>query len=411
MDIVQVYVVAGPSIVYFGGRNVPGGFEYLSRNLSLLAALNGNVNFEVNIAHSVYHGSLYDFKQYPNMIVRIYEFDGEQISGLKELDPVVQHGTLLNELFRKSPPHSRYVLILDPDCFAIEEKFVSSCIQKMRDTGVAIMGVPYPAWYPKEYSLRTPQLYFCLFDRNEIEVEKIDLRAGNSLNKSLGNLKLPRRLMLSATRRLRAELLANGVIKVDGLTETLLNSKSSLIQKRFEINPLDTGWRVGALLDSEDISFETFPNILKTELGIPGFNRKEYLKVNVDLSHISGHIGWHLLAHGLIEDRRLGRQGLLPKFLKSFMRSKVADLTKWPASSFLGRELVSNPSDLSLLLNAIPAADCYSFNGKFSIFHLGSKGKGHLQNELEILDHVLSKFVRKRHQRGTLKLKEGTNDA
>jgi hypothetical protein len=394
MDTVQVYVVAGPNNIYFGGRSVPGGFEYLSRNLFLLAALNGGINFEVNIAHSIYHGKLAEFKQFPNMQVWVHEFNGNDIDGLAELDPVLQHGTLLNELLGKITPHSRFVLILDPDCYAIEENLIPSCLQQMKDSGIAVMGVPYPAWYPKEYSLKTPQLYFCLYDRSKIKIEELDLRAGGGTAQGFQEvISLPRKIHLAVVRRLMAGLLAKEIIKPGSLTETLLNSKINVIQKRYEINPRDTGWRIGELLENEESSYETFPNIVKSELDLAGFNRSEYLKVNEDLMHLGNHLEWYFLVHGLMEGRRLGKQGILPRILNRFIHSRATSLSKWPVTSYVGRDLISNTSDLSQVLGAFPAADCYALHGKFSIFHIGSKGKGHLQNETEILDRVISKFA------------------
>lgn len=394
MDTVQVYVVAGPNNIFFGGRNVPGGFEYLSRNLFLLATLNRGIKFEVNVAHSIYHGKLAAFKQFSNMQVLVQEFNGNDIDGLAELDAVVQHGTLLNELLRKITPHSRFILILDPDCYAIEENLIQSCIQQMKDSDIAVMGVPYPAWYPKEYSIKTPQLYFCLFDRSKIKIEELDLRAGGGTAQVFQEvISLPQKIQLAVVRRLRAGLLATKIIKPVSLAETLLNSKISVIQKRYEINPRDTGWTIGELLENEEFSYETFPNIVKSELDLAGFNRGEYLKVNKDLSHLGNHLEWFFLVHGLIEGRRLGKQGILPRILNRFIHSRAAYLSKWTVTSYVGRDMILNPSDLSKVLATIPNADCYARNGKFSIFHIGSKGKGHFQNELEILDRVISKFA------------------
>jgi hypothetical protein len=394
MDTVQVYVVAGPNNIHFGGRNVPGGFEYLSRNLFLLASLNQDVNFEVLVAHSIFHGPSSDFQQYPNMQIYLHLFGEDHIVGLKDLDPVLQHGTLLNALLKKISPNSRFVLILDPDCYAIEKNLISSCIQKLNDSEISVMGIPYPTWYPKEYSLETPQLYFSLFDRTKIKIEELDLRAGGGNTRIVGDfLGIPKKLQLATVRKLRAILLSKRIIEVGGISETLLNLKINVIQKRYEINPQDTGWRIGSILEAKGSSFETLPNILKSDFDIVGFNRYEYLKVNGDLTHLSDHLGWYFLVHGLIEGRGLGRQGAIPLLLNRFIHNKLTIRSKWPVNAFVGRDSISNKSDLSLVVGAIPAADCYSHDGKFSIFHIGSKGKGQLQDEIEILDKVISKFV------------------
>ena len=84
---------------------------------------------------------------------------------------------------------------------------------------------------------------------------------------------------------------------------------------------------------------------------------------------------------------------MLPKILNRFIHSRASTFSKWPVTSYVGRDSISNPSDLSQVLRAIPAADCYAHAGKFSIFHIGSKGKGQLQNEIELLDRVISNFA------------------
>jgi hypothetical protein len=73
--------------------------------------------------------------------------------------------------------------------------------------------------------------------------------------------------------------------------------------------------------------------------------------------------------------------------------SDIIDKSKWPSTSLLGRDKVSNSNDLEIVLQAIPAADFYAFNGKFCLFHIGSKGKGQIRNEIEILDGIVTEFA------------------
>ena len=48
----------------------------------------------------------------------------------------------------------------------------------MVEFDISVIGVPYPAWYPKEYTWKTPQLYFSIFDTAKIDLLELDLRAG-----------------------------------------------------------------------------------------------------------------------------------------------------------------------------------------------------------------------------------------
>jgi len=169
--------------------------------------------------------------------------------------------------------------------------------------------------------------------------------------------------------------------------------KVDFLLRRFEINPKDTGWRIGKLIDKEKIEYKVFPNILKDNFEIPRFNPFEYLDSNPDLSDIDCHLGWHFLSQGLIEGRPIGKQGFLSRFISGFVASDVKDRDKWPSASLIGRDKVSNSKDLELVLQNIPAADYYAFNGKFCLFHIGSKGKGQIRNEIEILDGVVAEFA------------------
>ncbi len=396
MDTVQVYVVVGPTKLFMGGRNVPGGFAYLSRSLTLLAVLNQNVNFEVKVAHSIYHGELSDFQKYSNMKIEVFEFSDNNFEGLSELDPIVQHGALLNELFTASPPTTRFILILDPDCYAIQSNLISRCIQEMKDLKISVAGIPYPAWYPKEYTWKTPQLYFCLFDRNSVNPEDLDLRAGGHLQSTSPVTALnSESLTLRLLRRTRSILLDRGLINLGKPVELVLRVKIDLLLRRYEINPRDTGWRLGDKIEDGKLKFKVYPNILNREIKIPGFRTHEYLAENQDLQHIYGNLGWYFLAQGLTEGRQIGSQGVIPRIIQKFNGVRVIGRAKWPPSSILGALYVSNQQELDLVQRAIPAADFYAIGNEFSFFHIGSKGKGQISDEIRILDDLIDEFVSK----------------
>ena len=395
VDIVELYVIAGPGNWISRGRNIPGGYEYLSRNLRLLAAINSDVNFQVRVGHSVYHGQLSEFDTYPNMQVEVQEFDNKIIEGLSNLPPSIQHGSLLNELFRKHPPSCRFVLILDPDCYAVEINLISKCIQKIKHSNIAVVGVPYPASYPKEYDLRFPQVYFCLFDREVIRPEELDFRAGNNqFQIPIRVQSLQNKFSIKFLRGVRKILLGSKIVKLGSLVEILINMKVNMINRRHEINPLDTGWRLGVLIEREKIPFQIYPNILTNEMEICGFNCSEYLLANEDLSHLSGHLGWYFFRHGLTEARGLGIQGIVPKMLRRFIRSNLTDRAKWPVDSLLGRDRVSNLDYLKFFLEAFPRADYYAVVDKFCLFHLSTTGKGHV-DDINILDKIIAEVISK----------------
>ena len=74
-------------------------------------------------------------------------------------------------------------------------------------------------------------------------------------------------------------------------------------------------------------------------------------------------------------------------------KSDVVERSKWPTSSLLGALYLSNQKEFELVQKAIPAADCYAVGNEFSLFHIGSKGKGQIRDELKILDDLICEFV------------------
>lgn len=394
MDTIQLYVVVGPTNLFMGGRNVPGGQDYLSRNLSLLALLNVDIHFQVRVAHSIYHGRLSEFNQYPNLEIVVQEYSESNFTGLEKLDPVVQHGALLNRLIQDIPPTSKFVLILDPDCYCVERNLISKCIREMVEFDISVIGVPYPAWYPKEYTWKTPQLYFSIFDTEKINLLELNLRAGSGGEENQGYVpKSSEGFALKITRKIRHILLKMHIIELSKPIEIVLRMKVDFLLRRFQINPKDTGWRIGILIENQNLRYKVFPNILKENNKVHGFNQAEYLKSNLDLTNIDRHLEWHFLSQGLIEGRNIGNQGYLPRFIRWFVGSEVTDKSKWPSVSILGKDKISNSKDLQLVLQSIPAADYYAFNGRFCLFHIGSKGKGQIQDEIGILDGIVAEFA------------------
>ena len=64
-----------------------------------------------------------------------------------------------------------------------------------------------------------------------------------------------------------------------------------------------------------------------------------------------------------------------------------------PPSSLLGALRVSNRDVFNLIQTAIPAADFYAVGNEFSLFHIGSKGKGQIHDEIKVLDNLICELI------------------
>lgn len=392
----EVYVVVGPSEVYFGGRLVPGGFEYLNRSLRNLAFLNPNCEFKVKVAHSTYHGPTSYLSEYKNLSVEMLLLDSKDISGLDFLDPVIQHGTILNYAMAKRPPESRYLIIFDPDCYVVEPNIVSSLIKRMQDDSIGIAGLPYPAWYPKEYSWKSPQVYFAVFDRNLIDPAKIDLRAGKSMNVTedksvIVNVGIIFRLLA----KFRRVLLRFDITHARSPIDCIIQNKLSNLEKRPRINPCDTGWRILEHIELNQIKTIVCPYIVFGDVRILGLNRKSFLERNPAFLPIKNHLGWYFLNHAVIESRDTGTQGFIPRLIKSFIGETEVYGDKWPISSLVSSLEITNQDKLWTLRKGFPSADYYGFDGRVSFFHLGSKGKEQGSNHLNILDAIFDPLIQR----------------
>ena len=396
MITVELYVVVGPNSVFFGGRLVPGGFEYLKRNLFILAQLNPDIMFHARIAHSSYHGQLGDFIKLDNMEIILKVFDRNDIEDLDLMDSVLQHGTLLNMLFKVIPPETRFLIIIDPDCYCVKSNLISNLIDELERSEIAVAGLPYPAWYPKEYSWETPQLYFSIFDRSKLDPSKIDLRSGGNSVVDLSGYPGTKNYVWRICSKLREIILHFKNFPPHHLIQSILESKMSRLSGRFLIDPLDTAWRISDEIDRVGLRYRIFPYVIKTDIRILGLNLEEYSAQNLDLLRIEGHLGWHFFHHGLLEGRHLGSQGIIPKILQMFLGKISISRSKWPIESLTSRGLIENQSLLEYIINRIPAADCYAVDANLSFFHIGSAGKGQISGEIRVLDEVVSRILEKR---------------
>lgn len=386
----EVYVVSGPSTGRIGEQQIPGGFDYLERSLFLLSQSNPTCNFKVNVAHSVYHGPLLALKDHKNLSVKIKQFNTADIPNFEALDPSRQHGTLINHLLNSCPPESQYIILLDPDCFVLETNLILKMINYMSNEEIGIVGVPYPAHYPKEYSWQTPQLYFSIFDTQRFNPLEIDFCAGGEICSSLDNSRDPD-ITFRLLRRLKHFLVNVRAIKSRGGIDNFLSLKLSLLSERFLINPRDTGWRIASVIKKDSIRIHICPFIIDSEVRIFGLNKSEFLQANPDLSHLKEHLGWYFFNHALIEGRAIGKQGLFPRFLKRLLATAEDNREKWPSQSLMSSCALQNPKTFMMIRELLPMSDFYSFDSNFAIFHLGHKGKAGTKNTLQILDKIIGR--------------------
>jgi hypothetical protein len=90
-----------------------------------------------------------------------------------------------------------------------------------------------------------------IFDTEKIDLLELDLRAGGVGEKNQEYVpKSSEGFALKITRKIRQILLKMHVVELSNPIEIVLRMKVDFLLRRFEINPKDTGWRIGILIEN-----------------------------------------------------------------------------------------------------------------------------------------------------------------
>lgn len=331
---VEVYSIPGPSLGFIGGREIPGGLNYLISSLEILTKSNPQINFRVHVGNWIDHGvvNIKDFPIHDNLTVDVSTFTTRQIPDFGAHYPSLQHGQLLNELLATKKTSQRWAMILDPDFFLIRMGAVQELIDRMVKEDLSVCGVSYPEWYPKEYSWDLPQVYFSFYDTEKVSLESIDFRP-HGLDRIYLELHLRRSRKILVRVMRKFTKFASLHIKTKD-RYSLLGTFDYLLSMRHLVEPADTGWRLREVLRAEDRVL-VLPNLVndisprRTLL-----DENEYIKNNADLRNLGINLSWHFIKHGILEGRPIGKQNRILKiFVLFFPKWGKPNIKSWPPTS------------------------------------------------------------------------------
>lgn len=162
-------------------------YPFISENIRLTNKLNANSPYSIHwlIAENTpVADRLVGAEKYARELAISQK--GTALEWIEGIDPGLysgnnsfHHAAALNLLLRNV--HSRYILIMDPDFFALIPQWISTIIDKMESAELGIVSAPYnPRWFRKHRSF--PVCYFLLVDRMKIDVTQIDFLPEVCLN-------------------------------------------------------------------------------------------------------------------------------------------------------------------------------------------------------------------------------------
>lgn len=381
---VEVYSIPGPSLGFIGGREIPGGLNYLISSLEILTKSNPQINFRVHVGNWIDHGvvNIKDFPIHDNLKVDVSTFTTRQIPDFGAHYPSLQHGQLLNELLATKKTSQRWAMILDPDFFLIRMGAVQELIDRMVREDLSVCGVSYPEWYPKEYSWDLPQVYFSIYDTEKISLESIDFRPSGLDRIYLEmHLRRSRKILVRVMRKFTK--FASLHIKTKD-RYSLLGTFDYLLSMRHLVEPADTGWRLREVLRAED-KVLVLPNLVNDiSPRRPLLDENEYVKNNEDLRNLGINLSWHFIKHGILEGRPVGKQNrILQIFVLFFPKRGKPNLKSWPPTSLFPISQLSEEELFQDLVKALHTADFYMFENEIIGFHLGSRKKTSKELDLQ----------------------------
>lgn len=197
-------------------------------------------------------------EKHAQMIVNCQK--GATLEWLEGIDPALftgndslHHSAALNLLLREV--QTRYLLIIDPDFFALIPQWISTFIDQIQNTKVGIIGAPRnPKWFMTQRSC--PSVYFLLVDRTAIDITQIDFSPEDWIDPSIPNRAAP-----DILNRLKI-VLKKILIPLDGLLWGLYNRK-------YIGDARDTGSGLDAIIKSRGLKYHRLTPVFRPQDDLP----------------------------------------------------------------------------------------------------------------------------------------------
>ena len=176
-------------------------------------------------------------------------FDPAMFAGNDSL----HHSAALNFLLKEV--QTRYLLIIDPDFFALTPHWISTFIDQIQSTKIGVIGAPVnPKWHMTQRS--SPAVYFLLVDRTAIDITQIDFSPKVWINPPK-----PHRDAPDILNRLKIKL-RKILIPLDGLFWGFYNRK-------YIGRSRDTGSGLGDIISSRGLKYHLLTPVFRPQDDLP----------------------------------------------------------------------------------------------------------------------------------------------
>lgn len=400
---VTILVVPGPntSIKYLHGKRVPGGWDYALANLDALDQMNSGSIKKVVVGHLDEWGPAPTLSKTYSFSVTIKTFESQKFDHDNPSGPSLQHGYLLNALMADSQIDSRFLAVLDPDCYLVSPGVISRLISYISTSGISAFGVSYP---PGRFNYQDyPTPIFSIFDLGRLGTLELDFRPPESFSspsraqaKNLGP-KLFRSLRKSFFDfgRHFLILLVSIAPRLTPLFFAYEQIRHSISTRRLQSIQHDTGWNIREALIEKSIPFEVAKSVFPSLNLQIGFDEAAYTQANPDVMQSNFNPTWHFLVFGLFQNRSIGKQ----RFLFNVLKRRFGPRHSIPSAIFDARHMENanpmvSPSMFSFWRNFVHS-DQYNWQNKPFAIHLSSYGKNKDGKDKERIDRLIREAVLK----------------
>ena len=391
---ITIYSVPGPSSAPAILKDeIVGGWAYAIENLWFLSELNPDCEIQVVFGHVTEFGPIPNIPKIPRVTVHIHETSLKKLSSRALLLAGEQHGVILNYILHSHELQTPFYAIVDPDCYIVTKNSFHKLILEMKKFELDIIGVSYPSSLPKSYYWDFPTAYFQMMNSTKCNAKDLDflpeytsselgIKNGPKDKDPLGIILIP---------IMKLSKLLNFPLK--NLLWRMQNSNNFLLQLLYYFSTSytyrnsdlfkDTGWRNREKLAK--VRTVIIPHRVNPFNIANSFNEKNYLDKNIDVKNSLINPTWHVMMHGLYENRNMGDQTFCWKFLARILKGTKLDSKTFPATSVtMAGSLLTKISIIGGWGNMRYAYE-YFWQGEPFCIHLGHGGKENVQIDISRL--------------------------
>lgn len=391
---ITIYSVPGPSSAPAILKDeIVGGWAYAIENLWFLSELNPDCEIQVVFGHVTEFGPIPNIPKIPRVVVHIYETSLQKLSSRALLLAGEQHGVILNYILHSHELQTPFYAIVDPDCYIVTKNSFHKLMVEMKKFELDIIGVSYPSSLPKSYYWDFPTAYFQLMNSTKCHTKDLDFlpeyassetgSKNDSLDKDpIGTILIPI-MKLSKLLNFPLKNLLWRMQNSENSVAQLLYYFSSNYPYRNSVLWKDTGWRNRKKL--EQVRTVIIPHRVNPSSIANGFNEKSYLENNIDVKDSLINPTWHVMMHGLYENRNMGDQTYFWRSLARILKGTRLDPKTFPATSVMMADSLLTKIPIFGGWGNMRYAYEYFWQGEPFCIHLGHGGKENVRKDISRL--------------------------